>query len=152
MSIAIKPLAVWCVRERHANRPVVTPKLAMYIATFQPIFAWWLPTEVVVRKPTTVTPRSANCWSMSAEAVRDLLGLSLAEWPSMTEWTDGNFTCRRDNYAYLIELHSDSGDDGHTDSYRHGFALLSMHDFGVYLKYMTAFNDGKDVEEVYIDD
>lgn len=154
MSIAIKPLAAWVVRERAATKtcPLVTPELAMAIATFQPIFGWGLPTQTVVNKPTMVIPRACNYYTVSAEFVRKILNLSAEQWPSMLEVkTAPNRSYMFANQAYLVERYFDYGDDGHTDMCRAGFALLTAEDFEVYKKYKTDYNEGLKVEEVYID-
>lgn len=154
MSIAIKPLAAWVVRERAATKtcPLVTPELAMAIATFQPIFGWGLPTQTVVNKPTMVIPRACNYYTVSAEFVRKILNLSAEQWPSMLEVkTAPNRSYMFANQAYLVERYFDYGDDGHTDMCRAGFALLTAEDFEVYKKYKTDYNEGLRVEEVYID-
>lgn len=153
MSIAIKPLAAWVVRERAATKtcPLVTPELAMAIATFQPIFGWGLPTQTVVNKPTMVIPRACNYYTVSAEFVRKILNLSAEQWPSMLEVkTAPNRSYMFANQAYLVERYFDYGDDGHTDMCRAGFALLTAEDFEVYKKYKTDYNEGLRVEEVYI--
>lgn len=153
MSIAIKPLAAWVVRERAATKtcPLVTPELAMAIATFQPIFGWGLPTQTVVNKPTMVIPRACNYYTVSAEFVRKILNLSVEQWPSMLEVkTAPNRSYMFANQAYLVERYFDYGDDGHTDMCRAGFALLTAEDFEVYKKYKTDYNEGLRVEEVYI--
>lgn len=153
MSIAIKPLAAWVVRERAAtkNCPLVTPELAMAIATFQPIFGWWLPTQTVINKPTMVVPNPCNYYCVSAEFVRKILNLSAEQWPSMLEVkTAPNRLYMLANQAYLVERYFDYGDDGHTDMCRAGFALLTAEDFEVYKKYKTDYNEGLKVEEVYI--
>lgn len=153
MSIAIKPLAAWVVRERAATKtcPVVTPELAMAIATFQPIHGWWLPTQIVINKPTMVVPNSCNYYVVSAEFVRKILNLSAEQWPTSVEVPTTHGFNRCSNYAYLVERYFDYGDDGHTDMCRAGYALLSLEDFEVYKKYKQDWNDGLRVEEVYID-
>ncbi len=153
MSIAIKPLATWVTRERAATKtcPVVTPELAMAIATFQPIHGWWLPTQIVINKPTMVVPNSCNYYVVSAEFVRKVLNLTEAQWPSMLEVkTAPNRSYMLANQTYLVERYADYGDDGHTDMCRVGYALLSLEDFEVYRKYKQDWNDGLRVEEVYI--
>lgn len=153
MSIAIKPLAAWVVRERAATKtcPLVTPELAFSIATFQPHFGWWLPTQTVINKPTMVVPNPCNYYCVSAEFVRKILNLSVEQWPSVIEVPVSNGFNRHPNYAYLVERYADYGDDGHTDMCRAGFALLTAEDFEVYKKYKTDYNEGLRVEEVYID-
>lgn len=140
MSIAIKPLAAWVVRERAAtkNRPLITQELAFAIATFQPHFGWWLPTQVVINKPTMVVPNPCNYYSVSAEFVRKILNLTDVQWPSMLEVkTAPNRSYMFANQAYLVEQYVDYGDDGHTDFVRSGYALLKAEDFEAYKKYKT---------------
>lgn len=145
MSIAIKPLASWVVREHCATnaRPVVTPELAMYMATFQPILLHYLPTEAVVRKPTIVTPKAACYYALAPEAVRQILKLSVEQYPTAVEGVG--------NYAYLVEEHEDYGTDSLVDYYRVGYTLLRPKDFALYKCYVTALDNGEPVEEVYID-
>jgi hypothetical protein len=145
MSIAIKPLAAWVVREHCAtsSRPVITPELAMYMATFQPNLLHYLPTEAVVRKPTIVTPKAACYYALAPEAVRQILKLSVEQWPDTVEDVG--------NYAYLVEEYEDYGTNSLVDYYRTGYTLLKPKDFALYKCYVTALDNGEPVEEVYID-
>ena len=152
MSIAIKPLAARVVREHAATKtcPLISPELAMAIATFQPHFGWWLPTQTVVLKPTMVVPNPCNYYVVSAEFVRKILNLSADQWPSVIKVPVSNGFDSHANQAYLVERYFDYGDDGHTDMCRAGYALLTAEDFEVYRKYKTDCNEGLRVEEVYI--
>lgn len=145
MSIAIKPLAAWVVREHcaTATRSVITSELAMYVATFQPNLLHYLPTEAVVRKPTIVTPKAACYYALAPEAVRQILKLSVEQWTTAVEGVG--------NYAYLVEEYEDYGPNSLVDYYRVGYTLLRPKDFDLYKRYVTALDNGEPVEEVYID-
>jgi len=115
----------------------------MYMATFQPIFLHYLPTEAVVRKPTIVTPKVASYYALAPEAVREILKLSVEQWPTAVDGIG--------NYAYLVEEYEDYGDNDYIDYYRTGYTLLRPEDFDLYKRYMTALDNGESVEKVYID-
>lgn len=153
--------AAWSTNKRSNDKatPMVTPELAMVVATSQRYHGWYLPTEVVLSSPQHIIPMSACYFSLYPEEVRSIMGWSMEQFPDYIERTTegGMVEYRCINQMYLIERHADHGDDGHTH-YRHtGYALLTAEDFEVYLDYEHACNDRKSrwddtIEEVRLVD
>lgn len=83
-------------------------------------FAHWVPTERVLRCPgEPVVMRSARMATVYAKEVRELTGLTHAQWPDLLPGNNGHY--RGANYALIVEVYCDRGDDGHTD-----FALCEL--------------------------
>lgn len=104
---AIKTLAHWEVEDAPvaALRAVLSKRAG---------FAHWVPTERVLRCPgEPLVVRSARMATVYAKEVRELTGMTEAQWPDTVSGPNGTY--RSANYALIVEVYHDLGDDGHTD-------------------------------------
>lgn len=103
---AIKTLARWAVKDAPAAalRAILGNRTG---------FAHWVPTERVLRLPgEPVVMRSARMATVYAKEVRELTGMTEAQWPDMVSPSDKYQVA---NYALIVEVYYDRGNDGHTN-------------------------------------
>lgn len=138
----IKSLAKWT--KYTSDRAIaITPGVALLMALTEREFAWWLPTETVVRTPRHVVPEMAYAYRVFPHDVRNLTGMPLEEWPDRLVTKHDTFVSTSMNFAYLVEEHSECGDDGHTDCRISSWVLLRSTDYEEYRAYMTRSNEAE---------
>ena len=125
-------LDAWKLHEnKYDPAKMITPELAMFIATEQSYFGWYLPTEMVIRSPQYVVPKQAMYYPVDKKAALALTGLTFTE------------------HTKLIQLWEGQGDDGLTEYTLRGYMLLSAEDFDLYLEHKAAHNNAKTHAEYY---
>ena len=114
----VEPLKAW----RKRNLPVEV--MHLIVSGREHSFAYYIPREVVMYKPEAPFMNIARMYCVYAEDLQKLLPDKVIPARIEVRNSLGEVWGSDINYAYITEIWEDGGDDGHTNYYLWGYALL----------------------------